>query len=559
MWHKISISRTGLSLATALTLLLALSAVARASHTQSGTWLAPTVLGEAPNGGCVSCEFEGAAMNQSGDAAVAWTGSGLTTTGAATRERGGDWVRYADISDGKGASDGVQVEMDSAGNAYAVWIYSSQGWFAPTHVRAATYKAGLGWQPSVDITSLNGNQVWFPNLAVDSEDGSATAVWYQSDSGAVWSSSLAPGGTSEWSQPQIISNQGRLPDVGMDAGGNATAIWEANDESGVERAFVATRPPGRDSEWTDYRPISPRAHPPVADPADAHLVISVNQDGDAGAAWVSETHRRSATWATARSGGQWQGAQMLRPRGGFVSAYPKVAVDGNGTATVAWETAIEGPLGYTIKSSEHVGNGAWSAAQTIAPDFPPFLVDPISLADPYASSYRPQISWLSTWLPPKAYGATRNVDGNTWDTSVLKDRGVSFGSEMAGDGQGDAATILQSNVGKGLYVFQAVGYDDAGPRQDSVVVPCSGTTGEPVSFSVDRTDVWSQVASDVWEFGDGEAGEGQQVEHTYQQAGTYDVSVTSTDSLGHPTNSPVQEIKIADPENGKHAPRCVVR
>jgi hypothetical protein len=46
-------------------------------------------------------------------------------------------------------------------------------------------------------------------------------------------------------------------------------------------------------------------------------------------------------------------------------------------------------------------------------------------------------------------------------------------------------------------------------------------------------DVWSSVASTRWDFGDGTAADGKSVSHGYSAPGSYEVTVSSTDSLNN--------------------------
>lgn len=89
-----------------------------------------------------------------------------------------------------------------------------------------------------------------------------------------------------------------------------------------------------------------------------------------------------------------------------------------------------------------------------------------------------------------------------------------------------------------------------GPYTSSVVVidrsppllpePGAYAVGLEVAFSAYPTDLYSQVSSIVWNFGDGtgDYSDQQFVLHTYPSSGTYNGSVTARDEVGQSTETP---------------------
>jgi len=70
----------------------------------------------------------------------------------------------------------------------------------------------------------------------------------------------------------------------------------------------------------------------------------------------------------------------------------------------------------------------------------------------------------------------------------------------------------------------------------------SGTTGEAVSFDASAsTDEDGTIESYSWDFGDGSSGDGQKATHIYDNAGTYQVTLTVTDDN---SNSSEDEISV---------------
>jgi hypothetical protein len=100
------------------------------------------------------------------------------------------------------------------------------------------------------------------------------------------------------------------------------------------------------------------------------------------------------------------------------------------------------------------------------------------------------------------------------------------------DAEGDAVATWSRFDGINT-IIQAAGYDAAGPRLQSLLIPAGGTARQALSFSVDPADVWSAAGSTAWSFGDGATAGGTSAIHTYRSPGTYVVRVTSSDQDGN--------------------------
>lgn len=84
---------------------------------------------------------------------------------------------------------------------------------------------------------------------------------------------------------------------------------------------------------------------------------------------------------------------------------------------------------------------------------------------------------------------------------------------------------------------QSAGYDAAGPQLRSLSVPAAGNARQPLSFSVSPLDVWSAFGGTSWGFGDGNSASGTSATHTFANVGSYQVTLTSADSLGNTTST----------------------
>jgi hypothetical protein len=134
-------------------------------------------------------------------------------------------------------------------------------------------------------------------------------------------------------------------------------------------------------------------------------------------------------------------------------------------------------------------------------------------------------------------GSSRPPGGSFSTPVVLKSVDHSTGRQeqnpqVAADGAGNGVAIW-TDFNQANESVDAAGFDGAGPQLRNLSVPATGAAGQAVTDSVSPVDVWSSVPSTAWNFGDGSTGSGTSVSHAYGAAGTYNVSVTSTDAVGN--------------------------
>ncbi|MGR0480663.1 MAG: hypothetical protein ACTFAL_04470 [Candidatus Electronema sp. V4] len=145
---------------------------------------------------------------------------------------GSGWGAAQLVAKAEDAGMGPDIAFDAAGNAIAVW---NRGYA----IVANRYVAGSGWGTA---TFASARYACEPYIAVDAA-GNAIAVWIV-DSGldnsyhplSLWASRYMAG--SGWGVAQKISedkdvNIGHIPPwprVGIDASGNAIAVWMQYDE-----------------------------------------------------------------------------------------------------------------------------------------------------------------------------------------------------------------------------------------------------------------------------------------------------------------------------------------
>jgi PKD repeat protein len=79
----------------------------------------------------------------------------------------------------------------------------------------------------------------------------------------------------------------------------------------------------------------------------------------------------------------------------------------------------------------------------------------------------------------------------------------SAGPAVAIDNAGDGVAAYGSGHA-GSAVAQARGFDATPPSIDSASIPSAATTGQPVQFTAQASDLWGPVVLS-WDFGDGSA------------------------------------------------------
>ena len=181
------------------------------------------------------------AMDVNGTAIAVWSQLDSTSYSSLWANRdpaGTGWGTAEVIESLPYSSLGVKISMDSNGSAVVVWEQEDS-------IRANRYVPGSGWQGQ---TRLDGStrldrlppghrdysEATSPSVAMDA-GGNAVAVWVKRpDSGSVysvWASRFVSG--SGWGNPALIESTDAgsafAPDVGVDAGGNAVAVWSQSN------------------------------------------------------------------------------------------------------------------------------------------------------------------------------------------------------------------------------------------------------------------------------------------------------------------------------------------
>jgi hypothetical protein len=138
-------------------------------------------------------------------------------------------------TDNAGDADRPQIAVDAGGNAIAVWEQSDG---TRKNIWANRFAAGSGtWGTAQLIETDNAGGALLPQIAMDA-NGNAIAVWHQSDGTRynIWGNRFNAG-SGTWGTAQLIetdnTDHALNPQIAVDASGNAIAVWEQSDGTRV--------------------------------------------------------------------------------------------------------------------------------------------------------------------------------------------------------------------------------------------------------------------------------------------------------------------------------------
>lgn len=321
------------------------SMIQAASRPPGGQWSAPIPISRK---GQEVAEPE-IAVDPAGKAVVVWQRSsrGDSIVQSASRSPGGRWSAPVDISAKGGRAMVSRVAVGAGGDAVAVW-QRFDGRNAA--VQAASLRPGRRWSAPVDL-SAKGREALGPEVAVDAA-GAAVAVWRRVDGFRVVVQSAARRPGADWSPPHDVSSPGAeafVPQVAIGAGGEAVAVWESSD--GESRAILgASRTPG--GTWSRPKELSAKGR------GGSVPQVAVDSGGEAVAVWEAKRRNSTIESAARPSAGAWSAPAVLSTNGGR-ALKPQVALDDAGEATAIWQRFTG--RGFAVESAARPPGAAWSA------------------------------------------------------------------------------------------------------------------------------------------------------------------------------------------------------
>ncbi len=145
-----------------------------------------------------------------------------------------------------------------------------------------------------------------------------------------------------------------------------------------------------------------------------------------------------------------------------------------------------------------------------------------------ALSYAWDLSGNGSYNDSTTQNPTVNSATYAWDGTTTRTIGVQVTCGSGGSATTSSATVSVSNVAPTL----------------SATIPGTGVEAGSVSFSSSTVDPGPETHTYLWSFGDGGSSTQQNPTHTYQDDGTYNVTVTVDD--GEATDTVTSQIVVAN-------------
>lgn len=355
----------------------------------------------------------------------------------------------------------------------------------PGVVTCASAGASATWLASNSLapSGIVGNTVLATN-----PKGEVISLWWREGVGIESAFRLAesPG----WSVPAAVSTPGQIarnPEVGIDAQGDAVAVWQHGTEGNVE---AATRR-ASSGIWQAPVAISPEGG------SWLRPQVAVDARGDAVAVWNSPHPEggpggtpKDTIQAAAKPAGasEWEPAVWVSefgkaPYNGRISEVPQVAIDAEGGAVAVWEDQAESASVFHkfIEAAVKPPNSAtWGPA--------------VILGD---GGRQPKVAMdargdaIAVWAGPGGlYSATLPASSSTWQPAVTISTNEAEHPHVAIDAQGDAVAAWES-IGTEINTVQTA----AKLAEGAWRAPTS--LSEPVAYSHGYPPLYPSLAIDA--------------------------------------------------------------
>jgi hypothetical protein len=333
------------------------------------------------------------------------------------------------------------VDVDAAGNAIAVWSVESA-----THavVQAVHYSAAKGrWGPA-QLLSANPGSTSTAQVAVDAA-GTAIAVWserpsmfyppkgsyrilaarYSADT-RTWGPPANLSGPDDSSHPENVL-------IGMDAAGNAVAVWREYTIPPSGNWVRASRYTTSAGTWTPATTVA-FSMGSLNSPQ-----LAVGETGEAFAIWIAIPPLSPALGGTVQAArydsltGAWSAPANVSAAGEECLA-PDIGVDAHGNAIAAWNLRVSNASSSTQAARYSAAKGAWGSAVTLS--FPGQGGGPRVAVAPQGDAVAVWATLLGGSVLQAARYRSATEDWRRWSTIV-----PAGGPEVATDAAGNATAV----------------------------------------------------------------------------------------------------------------------
>jgi hypothetical protein len=314
------------------------------------------------------------------------------------------------------------VDMDSSGNAVALWLEGSA-------LISKNLPLSSSWSSANTLSATGASE---PQLVVDSS-GNATAIW--TESGAIQTATQLFG--SSWGSTTTLSASGSsAPQLAVSSSGEVVAVWVA---SGIVQANILPSPTG---VWG----ASPAT---LSGSNSAAPQVEIAANGTPLATWqtLNGTTSLYNVYATSYTAGSWNTPSLVsNPTTN--SVYPQIAGDSNGNTFAIWYSYdLSGNIysNVILQASYQPSLGSWSTPIAVSA---PGMRNPAELGSKLLLNQAGNA--LAVWTNDFtgntfSIQTSGSINGSAWDTPVAIDTSIySYSIDFAANSIGDALAVYMT-------------------------------------------------------------------------------------------------------------------
>ena len=336
-------------------------------------------------------------------------------------------------TDNAGGAGAPKVAFDSSGNAVAVW---EQHDGTHNNIYANRFTPSAGWGTSTLVENNSDGDAFGTQMAMNAS-GDAIAVWYQSEGTVfnIWASRFTP--STGWGTPTLVDDDtgtAVLPQIAMDASGNAVAVWRQN--VGTRTRIWANRFTPN-TGWDTARLIEGSGVGTfTADPQ-----VAIDPGGNAMAVWRQIEGTSHDIWVNRFTPSTGWGTATLVETGTGSAFEPQIAMDANGNSMAVWRQ-LGSAAGNGIWARHFTPSAGWGAATLIETETGTAF-EPRVAMDAHGNAiavWRQSDGtlysvWANRFTPSTGWGAAGLLD--TSDTEDARS------PQIALDGSGNAIAVWE--------------------------------------------------------------------------------------------------------------------
>jgi hypothetical protein len=472
------------------------------------------------------------AVNSQGDTVVVWSDASQNVW-ESERPLGGSFsvgtqIDSTDVGQGFGS-----VAIDDTGQIYVFFVIGSGAANTSQPVVATKLLGGSTWT----ITPLAATNASLPPSAplvgAVTPSGMGVAVWLKGDTSGAEKSILQfatkASGSSTWSAGANVTNTGNQGDfshpessaLAVDPSGDAALVFR---RVGTTPVWGTTLTAGS-SVWTSANKMS------SSGTLNGLPVVAIDSSGNATGAWARfnsanyivqfATKPLSASaWPAAPAGTtSTPGANDLSPLGSDASQ-PAIAVEPDGTTTVAWTQATTTQQERTRPAGSVSFDSATTLATTLSsPSIPVLTAGADGSVFALWSGQNASAASVIT-------GASRGAGASSFTNLPDLPGDGNSAPAAASDNLGNVSATWINSPSAGQYRNQATGLE--APTISGIAFPATAIEGQSFSYGATVTDRWATATSSV-DFGDGTSGPFSGTKA--YGPGTFNATFTATDAF----------------------------